>query len=65
MFKYVLYNRRVAIERLNGRLKSHRKLSCLRQRGRFKARMHAMLSIIVCRAQAPATRSAASVRKVA
>ena len=61
----MIYNRRVAIERLNRRLKDHRKLNHVRVRGSFKVRIHAMLSIIVCRAQALATDSAISVRKVA
>lgn len=59
-----IYNRRVSIERLNGRLKSHRRLDAVTVRGRFKVRIHAMLSIIVCQAQALATGSRASVRKV-
>ena len=61
----MIYNRRVAIERLNGRLKDHRKLNTVRVRGSFKVRIHALLSIIVCQAQALATESRASVRKVA
>lgn len=60
-----IYSRRVSIERLNGRLKSHRRLNHVNVRGRFKVRVHAMLSIIVCQAQALATGSRQSVRKVA
>jgi IS5 family transposase len=60
-----IYNRRVSIERLNGRLKAHRKLNSVRTRGRFKVRVHAMLSIIMCQAQALATGCRASVRKIA
>ena len=60
-----IYNRRVSIERLNGRLKIHRRLDALHVRGRFKVRLHAMLSTIVCQAQALATGSRISVRKVA
>jgi len=61
----VVYNRRVAIERLNGRLKGHRKLNALRVRGLFKVRLHTFLSIMVCQAQALATKSRISVRRVA
>ena len=60
-----IYNRRQAVERLNGRLKAHRRLNSLTVRGRFKVRVHAWLSIIVCQAQAVATGSRNSVRKVA
>ena len=60
-----IYNRRVAIERVNGRLKEHRRLNALRGRGKFKVRIHAFLSTIVCQAQALATGSLMSVRKVA
>ena len=59
-----IYNKWTAIERLNGRLKAHRKLNSVRIRGRFKVRIHAMLSVIVCQAQALATGSRCSVRKV-
>lgn len=61
----LIYNKRTSIERLNGRLKSHRRLDAVTVRGRFKVRVHAMLSIIVCQAQALATGSRQSVRKVA
>jgi len=61
----VIFNRRTAIERLNGRLKGFRKLNDVRVRGRFRVRIHAMMSIIVCQEQALATGSRASVRKVA
>ena len=61
----MLYNRRIAIERLNGRLKAHRRLNDVRVRGRLKLKVHAMLSTIVCQAQALATETRASVRKVA
>lgn len=60
-----IYNKRTAIERLNGRLKAHRRLNSVRVRGRSKIRIHAMLSIIVCQAQALATMSLNSVRKIA
>jgi hypothetical protein len=59
-----IYNRRVSIERPNGRLKGHRRLNHVNVRGRFKVRVHAMLSIIVCQAQALATGTRASVRGV-
>ena len=61
----MIYGRRASIERLNGRLKAHRKLNIVRVRGRFKVRIHAMLSVIVLQARAMATSSRASVRKVA
>ena len=61
----MVYNRRVAVERLNGRLKAHRKLNHVRVRGGLKVQLHAMLSAIICQAQALATESRASVRKVA
>lgn len=60
-----VYSHRTAIERLNGRLKGHRKLNFVRVRGRFKVGLHAMMSIVVCQAQALATESRACVRKVA
>ena len=60
-----VYNMRTSVERLNGRLKGFRKLDSVRVRGRFKVRIHAMLSIIVCQANALATGCRVSVRKVA
>lgn len=60
-----LYKRRGAIERVNGRLKGHRRLDSLRVRGRLKVTLHAMMSTIVFQAQALATDSRVSVRKVA
>ena len=60
-----IYDKRTAIERLNGRLKGFRKLNSVRARGRFKVRIHAMLSVIVCQALALATAKRISVRKVA
>lgn len=61
----MIYNRRTAIERLNSRLKGHRRLDSVRVRGRGKVLVHALLAVIVCQAQAVATESRASVRKVA
>jgi len=58
-----IYNKRTSIERLNGRLKAHRRLNSVRVRGRFKVRIHAMMSIIVCQAQALATGSRSCVRR--
>jgi hypothetical protein len=60
----LVYNRRVAIERLNGRLKAHRKLNHVRVRGRSKVSLHVMFSAIVCQAQAQATVGRASVRPI-
>jgi len=48
----MIYNRRSAIERLNGRLKAFRKLNYVRVRGRFKVRVHVMLSVIALQARA-------------
>jgi hypothetical protein len=59
----MVYNRRVAVERLDGRPKDHRELNRLRHPGRFKVRIRTMLSIIVRQARALATETRASVRK--
>ena len=48
----MIYNRRSSIERLNGRLKAFRKLNHVRVRGRFKVRIHVMLSVIALQARA-------------
>jgi transposase len=47
-----IYKRRTSIERLNGRLKAHRKLDDVRVRGLMKVMLHAMLSVITCQAWA-------------
>ena len=47
-----IYRRRGGIERLNGRLKAFRKLNHVRVRGRFKVRIHVLLSIITLQARA-------------
>ena len=60
----MVYNRRVAIERLNGRLKAHRKLNAVRVLGHLKVQVHTMMATIVCQAQALATGSRISVRSV-
>lgn len=60
-----IYRRRASIERLNGRLKAHRRLNNVTVRGRFKVRVHSWLSIIVCQAHALVTGSRRSVRAVA
>ena len=57
-----IYDRRAAIERLNGRLKAHRKLNTVRVRGRFKVRIHAMMAVIV--SPALATGKSTSMRKM-
>ena len=59
-----IYRRSVSIERLNGRLKCHRRLDMVNVRGIRKVGVHAMLSVIVCQALALATGSRNSVRKV-
>ena len=47
-----VYNRRVAIERLNGRLKGRRKLDAVRVRGKLKVKVQATLSIVISKAKA-------------
>jgi IS5 family transposase len=49
-----VYNRRTAIERLNGRLKGFYKLNDIRVRGRMKVTLHATLSALVTLANAVA-----------
>jgi len=49
-----IYNRRTAVERLNGRLKGFYKLNDVRVRGRMKLAVHAMLSAIILLATAVA-----------
>ena len=61
----MIYNRRTSVERVLGRLQAHRKLDAIRVRGRFKVRIHAMMSTIVYQAQALATGSLVQVRKAA
>ena len=60
-----VYKKRSSIERLNGRLKSHRRLNSVRGRGRFKVRVHCFLSVMVLQAHALATGSRQSMRRVA
>lgn len=47
-----IYNRRTAVERLNGRLKAFFKLDAVRVRGRRKVGLHALLSVIILQARA-------------
>jgi len=47
-----IYNRRTAIERLNGRLKAFYKLDAVRVRGRKKVSVHALLSVVMLQARA-------------
>jgi len=47
-----LYNRRTAIERLNGRLKCYRRLNNVTVRRKHKVTVHCFLSLIVVQAQA-------------
>ncbi|MCH7576984.1 MAG: transposase [Chloroflexi bacterium] len=47
-----IYNRRSAIERLNGRLKGFFKLDAIRVRGRMKVRNHATMAIMALQARA-------------
>ena len=60
-----IHNKQTGVERLNGRLKAHRRLNSVRVRGRFKVRIHAMMSVIVCQVRALATGSRRSLRKAA
>ena len=60
-----LMRQRTAIERVNSRLKLHRRLDSVRVRGKAKVWLHAMLSVVVLQAQAVATESRVSVRRVA
>lgn len=48
----MLYNGRSTVERLNSRLKAFRKLNYVRVRGRFKVRVHALLSVMALQARA-------------
>lgn len=61
----LIYNRRTACERVNARLKGHRKLNYVRVRGIEKVTAHCLLSVIVFQAQALATESRICVRKIA
>lgn len=61
----MIYNRRTAVERVNSRLKCHRRLNSLRVRGKRKISVHVMLSVVVCQAQALATEYRVPVGKVA
>ena len=61
----MIYNRRSSVERVNGRLKGHRKLNLLRVRGRRKVRVHTLFSVITCQAYALTTKSRLSIRNVA
>ena len=59
-----LYNQRVAVERVFSRLKEHRSLNHVTVRRWQKVTVHCFLSLIVLQAQALATNSRYSVRKV-
>ena len=59
------YNTRVSVERVISRLKEHRAFNHVRVRRIQKVRTHCYLSTAVMQAQALATESRASVRKVA
>lgn len=61
----LLYNQRVAVERVFSRLKEHRGFNNVRVRRLAKVTIHCFLSLIVLQAQALATSSRISVRKVA
>ncbi|MCH9036894.1 MAG: transposase [Chloroflexi bacterium] len=61
----LLYHRRVAVERVNSRLKGHRGLNHVTVKGIRKVSVHCFLSMIVLQSQALATHSRMSVRKVA
>ena len=59
------YNRRTSVERLNGRLKIHRKLDTIRVRGRHKVMLHAMMATIACQAVALANKKIEQFTKAA
>ena len=59
------YSRRQSVERVNARLKGHRRLNSIRVRGLMKVEMHCLLALVTMQAQALATGCRASVRKVA
>ncbi len=59
-----IYNRRVSVEHVFGRLKEHRKLNSVRVRGLRKVEVHCFMSVIVLQAQAMATSSRGLMRKV-
>lgn len=59
-----LYARRTAVERVNSRLKAHRKLNAVRVRGYRKLTIHALMATIVMQAQALASGTRRSVRAV-
>ena len=59
-----IYARRTAVERVNSRLKEHRRLNSVRVRGRWKVTLHAVLSVLALQASAVANQSRALVRKV-
>ena len=61
----LLYNRRVAVERVFSRLKEHRALNHVTVQRIRKVTIHCYLSMIVLQSQALATHSRISVRKVA
>ena len=48
----LLFGRRSAIERVNGRLKGHRRLNNITVRGKWKVTVHCYLSMMVVQAQA-------------
>ncbi len=59
-----IFSRRTSIERVNARLKGHRKLNSLRVRGIRKVRVHCLLSLIALQTQVLATRRRAAVRRL-
>ena len=61
----MIFNRRTAVERVNSRLKSHRRLNSLRVTGKRRVWVHAMLAVVVYQTQALTTGTRQLVRKVA
>ena len=58
-----LYNKRVSVERVFGRLKGYRKLNAIRTRGMPKVWMHVALSMIAMNATAVVNAASGQVRK--
>jgi len=61
----LIYNRRTVVERCFSRLKEHRSLNYVRVQRIQKVTVHCFLSVIILQAQALATNSRVSVRRVA
>ncbi|MCH8066006.1 MAG: transposase [Chloroflexi bacterium] len=58
-----LYNKRVSVERVFGRLKGYRKLNAIRTRGMAKVWLHVALSVLTMNAAAVVNAASGNVRK--